>query len=96
MGQVEAWGRSDAALLAAAACTAYLRFADLAERVCSIARAGVKPDLLRWAVHAFLAAFVAAFGEDALIPKSHWLLHYGRELARHGTLLACFVHERKQ
>ena len=30
-----------------------------------------------------------------MIPKFHWLLHFWRHLQSFGTLLSCFVHERK-
>ena len=77
------------------ACEAFLAFAGVAECFYSVARGVVKPKQLRKAVEAFLAAFVAAFGDEWFTPKMHWLLHYARELGIHKTLLACFVHERK-
>ena len=81
--------------IASAACHAFVAFAALVDCFSAIARGGVSPERLRDAVHAFLARFVAAFGESALTPKFHWLLHYARELWQHSTLLACWVHERK-
>ena len=81
--------------IAAAACNAFLAFAALADCVVAIARGAVSPGQLRDAVHKFLDRFVAAWGYDAMTPKCHWALHLPRELARFGTLLSCFVHERK-
>ena len=46
-------------------------------------------------MHAYLAAFVQAWGFGPLKDKFHWLLHLARELDIHKTLYACWVHERK-
>ena len=78
-----------------AACDAFLAFCDVVDCFTAIARGVVSPDLLRSAIHIFLTRFIAAWGWGEFTPKMHWLLHYAKELARHGMLLACFVHERK-
>ena len=77
------------------ASSAFLAFADMADVFMSVARGGATPELLRDAVHGFLAAFVRVWGFERLTPKYHWLLHYARELRTHGSLFACWVHERK-
>ena len=77
------------------ACEAFIAFADVAECVVTIATGIIPQGTLKTAIETFLALFVQAFGADKLTPKLHWLLHYDEELAEHGTLLACFVHERK-
>ena len=55
----------------------------------------VTPNELRDAVHHFLNVFVVTFGTGCLHQKFHALLHLPYELLAHGTLLACWVQERK-
>ena len=50
---------------------------------------------LQDAVERFLDAYCTAFGEAYMSPKFHWLLHFPQSLRNAGTLVACFVHERK-
>ena len=38
---------------------------------------------------------VEAGWRDRMIPKFHWMIHYPAHLERYGTLVTCFVHERK-
>ena len=61
----------------------------------TVATGTIPEDTLKMAIETFLALFVQAFGAEPLTPKLHWLLHYDEELAQHGTLFSCFVHERK-
>ena len=61
----------------------------------TVATGTIPEDTLKMAIETFLALFVQAFGAAELTPKLHWLLHYDEELAHHGTLFSCFVHERK-
>ena len=77
------------------ACRAFLAFADVIECITSVARGGVTDVLLLTAIERFLALFTAAFGEEQLGPKFHWLLHFPDEFRRHGCMISCFVHERK-
>jgi hypothetical protein len=78
-----------------AECIAFLALADLIDLVYSAARGGLTPQELRKAVYRFLKLFVDAWGAEWMTPKFHWLLHLPIELERYGTLLSCFVHERK-
>jgi hypothetical protein len=80
---------------AAPACHALVAFCFMAECFTSVARGSTTPALLLLAIERFLELFTNVWGTDPFIPKMHWLLHYPRELHQHGTLLACFVHERK-
>ena len=81
--------------VAVPACRALASFANVAD-CCQVAMRGeCDHDRMRSSVHAFLAAFQAAFGLDEMIPKFHWMLHYAREMRLHGFLLSCFTHERK-
>ena len=81
--------------LAVNVCQVFFSFASVAECFSAVGRGDCSPDLLHSAIEYFLARFVDVWGTDPFIPKIHWLLHYARELRRHGTLFACFVHERK-
>ena len=77
------------------ACRAFIAFADIAECMVTVATGTIPEDTLKMAIETSLALFVQAFGAEQLTPKLHWLLHYDEELAQHGTLFSCFVHERK-
>ena len=81
--------------IAVRACEVFVAFCQVAELFTTIARGVVTPDQLSEAVEKFLDMFVGEFGTDPWISKFHWLLHYPRELRQHGTLYACWVHERK-
>ena len=65
------------------------------EMLQNITRCSVLPDDFEAAVSNFMTLYVAAFGWDSMISKFHALLHLCRELRRHGTLVSCWVHERK-
>ena len=80
---------------AVGACQAFLAFASFADCLVSVGRGDVTPSVLRTAVEGFLQRFADVWGVEYFTPKFHWLLHYARELDQHGTLLSCFVHERK-
>ena len=47
------------------------------------------------AIELHLRAFTAAYGEAAVHPKHHLMLHLPRQLQRDSRLIDCFVHERK-
>ena len=76
-------------------CLAFLAFADVVDFIYSVPRGGITPEMIRTAVHKFLYLFSRAFGVVNMHPKFHWLLHFGHHLANFGTLISCFVHERK-
>ena len=81
--------------MAVPACNVFLAFAAMAECFTSVGRGHVTPVQLQTAVEHYLKIFSDVFGFEPFFPKMHWLLHYWRELRTHGTLLACFVNERK-
>ena len=58
-------------------------------------RGGVSPDQLQRSVHRFLDRYCEAIGADHMTPKFHWLLHFPFYLRHFGTLVSCYVHERK-
>lgn len=76
-------------------CLAFLALCDLLDACTATPRGNVTPQIMRDRVHAFLKAFVAAWSKDHLFPKCHWLLHFPRHIQQWGTLLSCFVTERK-
>ena len=83
------WGVCDGA------CLAVVALADIVDFIVAVPRGNVTPEQIRCAVHKFLNLFTAAFGVTFLTPKFHWLLHFANHLHTFGTLLSCFVHERK-
>jgi hypothetical protein len=60
-----------------------------------VLRGTVTPKELLNRTHAFLESFSDAYGLELMTPKFHWLLHFPMYLRRFGTLVSCFVHERK-
>ena len=78
-----------------AACDAFLALADVVDFIVVSARSHLDPTKLDDAVEKFLDMFVDAFGIEWVIPKFHWLLHFGDHLKRFKVLLNCFVLERK-
>jgi hypothetical protein len=76
-------------------CLAFLACCDLLDAFTSIPRGRVSPNMLASRVERFLGLFNAVWGYVNMQPKFHWLLHYARCLSRFGTLISCFVHERK-
>ena len=81
--------------IAVAACTAFLHLADIADLLLAASTGKVTPALLRDAIKRFLDACIAAGWRAHMHPKFHWLIHLPMYLHRWGTLLSCFVHERK-
>ena len=59
------------------------------------ARCNVDVKAFQDAVVVFLTEFRLLYGEDAMIVKFHWLLHFPMFLKRHGSLPNCFCLERK-
>ena len=53
------------------------------------------PGDLRDAIKAHLDLFIVAYGADGLRPKHHYVLHLPSMLAKFGTLLSAYTHERK-
>jgi hypothetical protein len=55
----------------------------------------VTSDELARAIARHLKACKAAYGDVVVRPKHHMAMHLGKQLAQHGMLLSCFVHERR-
>ena len=77
------------------ACHAFLALADVVDFILAVARATVEPAKLDQLVERFLELFSDAFGIEWMIPKFHWMLHFGDHLRNWKLLLNCFVLERK-
>jgi len=60
-----------------------------------VARGHCSPDRLAKELADFFTIFSLVFGAENWTPKFHFTSHLPRMLKEHGTLLACFVHERK-
>ena len=74
---------------------AYMALADIVDLMMAVNRHLTTAEQLQTACEAFLTCFAAAFSEEGMTPKFHWLLHFPSRCLLHGLLLACFVHERK-
>ena len=55
----------------------------------------VEPSSLHRAVVRHLSFFKMAYSPERMLPKHHMALHLATQLARHGQLITCWVHERK-
>ena len=73
----------------------FIALCDLMDLLTSVARGVVTPSALCRKVERFLDLFSDTFGVTSMHTKYHWLLHYALHLERYGTLVSCFVHERK-
>ena len=60
-----------------------------------VRRGIVSAHVLERYMHKHAEAFLSAWGEEHWKPKHHYSLHLPLQLARFGTLLSCFMHERK-
>ena len=78
----------------AAAINVYLAMVVVLELLQNVPRGGVTPPNLRNAICRFMTLYVDRYGNNA-ISKLHGMGHLVDELRRHGTLLSCWVHERK-
>ena len=81
--------------IAVGACAVYFALCDVIDCIIGSQYGRTTPEQLMHAVHLFMQMFVTEFGFDKAHSKFHWLLHLGYELRTYGTLLSCFVHERK-
>ena len=73
----------------------FLALCDVLDNLLSVSRCRATPADLRRVITVHTDAFIAAYGGDALTPKHHYALHLPLQFEAHGTLIACFTHERK-
>lgn len=74
---------------------ALLACCDVLGLLMAVPRGIVSPQRLRRAIETQFGSFIAAFGEERVVPKFHYALHLPLALERHGTLWNCLTHERK-
>ena len=73
----------------------YLLLCQVIDMIRNVESGFVSADALDLVLDDHMRAFCQAHGEDWVQPKAHWLLHFGDTLRQFGTLLNCWVHERK-
>ena len=78
-----------------AAINVFLAIVFVIELLQNIPRGTVNPDALEVAIENFMVLFVMTFGWEHTVPKFHSLLHLPHQYRQNGTLLNCWVHERK-
>lgn len=61
----------------------------------AVKRGVVSAPRLASAISDHLRLYVDAYGADSVRPKHHYMMHLPSALARHGTLIATYTHERK-
>ena len=68
---------------------------DVIDILQAVKAGAVRPEVLGAAIRKHLELYKAAYGDSSVRPKHHYALHLPDMLARFGTLLATFTHERK-
>ena len=81
--------------LQAPSITCFRLCCDVLDALQSVSRSQCTPEQLADRILRFLRFFKLCFGEDAMSPKFHYMLHIPRQYKTHGILFPCFVHERK-
>lgn len=76
-------------------CGSFLLLCDVLDRLLKVARGTVSHIELHRVIQQHLDAHKSVYGASSFFPKSHMALHLGMQLESHGTLISCFVHERK-
>lgn len=76
-------------------CRAYLALVDILDHLVEVPHDIITPPMLRRVIRTFLEYCIEANWRQHMHPKFHWLVHLPKMLERHGTLLTCWVHERK-
>ena len=78
------------------ACRCFLLLVEVIDTLHKATRGeAVQPADLQAAIRAHAEALLDVYGESCWFPKNHMGLHLGEFLHRHGTLISCWVHERK-
>ena len=77
------------------ACRAFLACCDVLDYLVSAPLGCVTPEMLRDSIRTLLTFCELSGWRGHMTPKFHWMIHLPRALARFGTLISCFVHERK-
>jgi len=77
------------------AVTAFVALCDLVDLLIVIPLGLCSPQQLRAQVDRFLMACADARWRDKMVPKFHWLIHLAKHMEDLGTLISCWVHERK-
>ena len=88
------YGRIDAATMLMS--RSFFLLVEVTELLQKVARGGcVTASKLRAAIEAHLRCHLQAYAGSAWVPKCHMALHLPEYMSRFGTLVSCFVHERK-
>lgn len=79
-----------------AAYTSFLNLVAVIDMLVAINRGKkVTPQEVKTTVLNHLRSFQERYGDEAWVPKAHMAQHLHEFMARHGTLVSCFTHERK-
>ena len=73
----------------------FVMLADVVIIIQRCSRYHVDPDELQLAICTYLQTFKGLFGEDIMVPKFHFAIHFPGYLRRFGFVPSCFVLERK-
>ena len=73
----------------------FLKLVKVVELILRVARCSVRAQELDDATCDYLLTFKGLYGEDCMVIKFHYILHFALYVRRWGILPNCFVHERK-
>jgi hypothetical protein len=76
-------------------CNSFFLICEVLDLLVRVSRGTTSHIQLHNCVVRHLELFKATYGANEFFPKMHWATHLGMMLERHGTLISCFVHERK-
>ena len=73
----------------------FVMLADIVRLIQRCSRYQVDPDELQLAICNYLQTFKNLFGDEVMVPKFHYSVHFADYLRRFGFVPSCFVLERK-
>ena len=76
-------------------CASFLALCEVLDSLGSVNSGRASPDQLAQQIQRHLGLFFAAYPDETPKPKHHAALHIPDQLRHHGTLLSCFVQERR-
>ena len=76
-------------------CACFMQLVQVIEMIQRTARVKVDPSALERATGAYLSSYKLLYGEEFMVIKFHYAMHFGKLLRKFGFLPSCFVHERK-
>jgi hypothetical protein len=77
------------------ACHSFFALAEVLDTLRMIPRGEVRVETISTAITVHLRSFIHTYGPESCTPKFHYAMDLPYLYQKHGTLLSCWVHERK-